>query len=494
MNCPACCSEIDDRSYRCKACHRVTSYPRLCWRYRYSVLVLVALIGYWTIPGLIRQWFARDYNKLPFGALVSDQMTLGWLGLTDKGWFCEEPHYKGSLLHLRHNVFQAKDVIVFVHGFTGDYVSTWGKPNVLLTHLEDNYKSITIVTHSNGGLLAMRTLLNRAKDFPAKQPYKIHRIVMFAPLTENVSLAQQAEFVKLLGKESTDIAQMQANTYSELGRVKEDLKALLDAQDPLTAARKEAFMKDVAEHLYIINAERDEVVDVGPNGEKIVNGALRRLSQLPTLGPPRLVTLRYSDIGGSEEDARETKSGVRDPSYAHGIVVKMGTQKDFSFFDHFEELLFDRIGVPPRSLAANAEQIRQSTHDRIEDTIFEMNKFVVDKNPMVGLAWKDISDAVQAKFKDVPEPARTKQIEDLTKQTYYVYIFLDLYARMDDLRSRGIMSPNDEMIVEWKHDWLPNLMGSEIGKWMLENNLTEYYSEQMNKDLQEAATSDQRDR
>jgi hypothetical protein len=32
-------------------------------------------------------------------------------------------------------------------------------------------------------------------------------------------------------------------------------------------------------------------------------------------------------------------------------------------------------------------------------------------------------------------------------------------------------------------------MGSEIGKWMLENNLTEYYSEQMNKDLQEAATS-----
>ena len=49
------------------------------------------------------------------------------------------------------------------------------------------------------------------------------------------------------------------------------------------------------------------------------------------------------------------------------------------------------------------------------------------------------------------------------------------------------------MIVEWKHDWLPNLMGSEI-EWMLENNLTEYYSEQMNKDLREAATSDQRDR
>jgi hypothetical protein len=29
-------------------------------------------------------------------------------------------------------------------------------------------------------------------------------------------------------------------------------------------------------------------------------------------------------------------------------------------------------------------------------------------------------------------------------------------------------------------------MGSEVGKWMLENNLTEY-SDQMNKDLREAA-------
>src|SRR5205823_894557 len=105
----------------------------------------------------------------------------------------------------------------------------------MLTHLEEDYKSITIVTHSKGGLLAMRTLLNRAKDFPSKQPYKIHRIVMFTPLTENVSLAGQPKLVKLLGEESADIAQMQASTYSELGRVKEDLKALLDAQDPLTA-------------------------------------------------------------------------------------------------------------------------------------------------------------------------------------------------------------------------------------------------------------------
>ena len=530
MNCPACYSEIDDRSYRCKQCHRICSYRRLCWRYRYVLFVIAALIGLWAIKIYGGRLLTPDFAKLPDGTLVSDATTRQWLGLQDSGWFCEEPHYKGTLLHLRHKVFQAKDVIIFVHGFTGDYVSTWGKPKVLLddprfnrnydfvfygfkttffrdlpvfeaeaaklertlTHLEEDYKSITIVTHSNGGLVAMRALLDRAKDFPAKQPHKIHRIVMFTPLTENVSLTGQPDIVKLLGKQSTDVAQMQANASSKLNSVKKDLKALLDPQDPLAKARAEAFMKDVAEHIYIINAEGDKLVDVGPNGEKIVSETVRMLSQLPTLGAPRLVTLRYSDIGGSQEDAREKKSGVRNPAYAHSIVVKMGAQEDFSFFDHFEELLFDRIGTPPRNLAANVEQIRQSTQERIQDTIFEMNKFVVDKNPMVGLAWKDISDAVQAKFKDVPEPGRTKQIEDLTRQTYYVYIFLSLYARMDDLRSRGILSPNDEMILGWKRSWLPNLMTSELGRWMLDNNLMEYYSEPMIKDLREAAATSEK--
>lgn len=525
MKCPACCSEIDDRSYRCKECRRICSYRRLCWRYRYILLVMVALIGFWTFRGYVGRSFANDYDKLPEGALVSDATTLNWLGLTDKGWFCEEPHRKGELLHLRHKVFQAKDVIIFVHGFTGDYVSDWGRPKVLLddprfnrnydfvfygfkttffrdlpvfqaeaaklertlTHLEEDYKSITIVTHSNGGLNIMRALIDRAKDFPAKQPHKIHRIVMFTPLTENVALTGEPELVKLLGEESKDTAKMQANTTLKLVSVRDDLKALLAPKDPLAKARAEAFMRDVAERIYFINAEGDKLVDIGPDGEKIVSDTVRMLSQLPTLGAPRLVTLRYSDIGGTEEDAREKKSGVKNPAYAHSIVVKMGAQQAFSFFDRFEELLFDRIGTPPRNSAANVEQIRQSTQERIQDAVFEMNKFVVDKNPMVGLAWKDIADAVQAKFKDVPEPARTKQIEDLTRQTYYVYIFLSLYARMDDLRSRGILSPNDEVILGWKRSWLPNLMTSELGRWMLDNNLMEYYSEPMIKDLREAA-------
>jgi hypothetical protein len=86
----------------------------------------------WTIKIYTRRLLAPDYAKLPQGAVVSDATTRRWLGLSDTGWFCEEPHRKGELLHLRHRVFQAKDVIVFIHGFIGDYVDTWGKPSVLL--------------------------------------------------------------------------------------------------------------------------------------------------------------------------------------------------------------------------------------------------------------------------------------------------------------------------------------------------------------------------
>jgi hypothetical protein len=220
-----------------------------------------------------------------------------------------------------------------------------------------------------------------------------------------------------------------------------------------------------------------------------VSEAARKLNELPTIGPPRLVTLRYSDIGGTEEDARETKTGVKNPAYAHVGIIRMGEQKDFSFFDRFEELLFDRIGVPPRSLSADVEQVRQSTFDRINSTIFEMNKFVVDKNPMVGLCWRNIADAVKAKVQNVPEAERQKQTEGLIRQIYYVYIVLDQYAQLDDLRNRGYMSADDAKIIEWKRSNLPNLMGSEVGGWMLENNLMEYYSEEMQKDLRQAATT-----
>src|SRR5215471_3389926 len=108
---------------------------------------------------------------------------------------------------------------------------------------------------------------------------------------------------------------------------------------------------------------------------------------------------------------------------------------------------------------------------------------------MLAFSWRNIPDGVKAKLQNVPEPQRQKQTEDLVRQIYYVYIVLDQYAQLDDLRNRGYMSADDAKILEWKRSMLPNLMGSEVGKWMLANNLMEYYSEQMNKDLHEAAAS-----
>src|SRR5215472_13810408 len=112
----------------------------------------------------------------------------------------------------------------------------------------------------------MRALLNRTKDFPSKQSYKIHRIVMFTPLTENVSLDRSPGLVKLLGSQSKDINQMQANNYSELGKVKEDLKSLLDPHDVVSETRKERFLKNVADRRFDMNAEADELDDVWANG------------------------------------------------------------------------------------------------------------------------------------------------------------------------------------------------------------------------------------
>src|SRR5436853_2915304 len=103
---------------------------------------------------------------------------------------------------------------------------------------------------------------------------------MFAPPTENISVAGHPEIGKLLGDRSADISRIQANTDAELAEVKEDLKVLLNAQGAPDQTRMEAFKRDVTEHLYIINAEHDEVVDVGLNGEKVVSEAVRKLSDL----------------------------------------------------------------------------------------------------------------------------------------------------------------------------------------------------------------------
>lgn len=75
MKCPACRSEIADGAYRCKECWRICSYKRLCYRYRYVLLIILALVGFWVSKTVTRRVLTADFARLPEGALVSDSMT-----------------------------------------------------------------------------------------------------------------------------------------------------------------------------------------------------------------------------------------------------------------------------------------------------------------------------------------------------------------------------------------------------------------------------------
>lgn len=146
-----------------------------------------------------------------------------------------------------------KDVTILVHGFIGDPINTWGKPNELrdnprfnaimtsysmaprrrsmatrrrsmmiatkldraLSRLEENYRTVTLLArtaprHANlaesrDGISGKATLRD------------ISRCDVHASQRECVA-AQHPELVKLLGDQSMDIGQLQASAYSELSK------------------------------------------------------------------------------------------------------------------------------------------------------------------------------------------------------------------------------------------------------------------------------------
>jgi len=130
MKCPACYSEIDDRSYRCTACRRSLRIGALLAisLHRFAVGRADRILD---DPRVGQPVVHPGYDKLPPGALVSDATTMGWLGLTDKGWFARSRITRATCC-ICGTGFSGQGRDRFRSWFIGDYVNTWGKPKVLL--------------------------------------------------------------------------------------------------------------------------------------------------------------------------------------------------------------------------------------------------------------------------------------------------------------------------------------------------------------------------
>ena len=87
--------------------------------------------------------------------------------------------------------------------------------------------------------------------------------------------------------------------------------------------------------------------------------------------------------------------------------------------------------------------------------------------------WSLAQDNSQPPDNNQP-PAQSASLEDQVAQLERQQQVMQW--QLDDLRNRGYMSADDPKIIEWKRSNLPNLMTSDVGKWMLDSNLMEYYS------------------
>lgn len=552
MKCGACRLDIPDElvrtGYRCPHCHSVLSYWRLVGRFRKAwlllgVSVLIGFAVHWLYPlwAAVPAYRAKmAHESLKEGDTLPIAKMLQLLQLKDENWVYGEKHEKGHILHLRNLRFKAEHVIVFVHGFGGDYLSTWGtlakileeprfnrsyefafygyatglnrpvRPfseqsadlNDLLDKLGRRYKTITVVAHSKGGLLTARALLDRHLESldpkSGKRSHRLHRIVLFAPITQNVYLyGDEVRGVaeKVFAKKESDLQQIQNNTYSEITGVHRDLDKIMES--PGDEMEKQRFTREVLERLYVIHAEGDAIVDMEKDGRKTCNRWLLKIDQEQTIPGPR----HYQVLSRKEIDWKGNflTEKVRPIAYPHTHIVKLGQQSRYFDLARFEELLWDRIGIPPRSGGAEREQLARNIRDTVAEKVHEMNRFVAEKDPLLGLAWDDIGKAVQERIElEFPE-ARNPEIgkdalekvtafkKEIVAKLYYTYIFLDLYQRLSDMRQEGILSENDETLSTWRTQWIPQLMKSDLGKWMLHKRLDGYYSKGLQHQFEQMA-------
>jgi hypothetical protein len=217
---------------------------------------------------------------------------------------------------------------------------------------------------------------------------------------------------------------------------------------------KERFRKEFLNKLSIIHGAKDKIVDFKAN-EKTVYRSL------------------VDDPSGSSHYTVL-------PEFDHVGIVKIGSQGDADFLHQFIELVVERLGRPPALGHVDREQIAQNTREWVANKLYDMNRLVLGA-PKLGLVWNDVESAVKSRF-----PEANSARDEFIKQIYYIYIFLDMYAKMKELEGPDGLKPAESPIKDWRQDWIPQLVRSETGRWMLQKGLYKYYDPAIRAEIETA--------
>lgn len=487
--CPACHEPVPAGAYRCKTCRAVCSYRNFFRSARVICVVLTLIIAAGTWRFIIPWWKSeqgRDYSTYKEGVIIPDAVTRAYLRLVDKNWVAPGNHIRGKLLHLHHKRLVNEHAILFVHGWNGDYLSTWGDVGQMIqdprlnriydfvfygydtglkkyvplrdqanglrdeiTRLEARYKTVSIVSHSKGGLVTLRAILDRHSG---SQNFRLHKVLMFAPPSVNLFL-DNLEWVKKLGRD--ELSEMRAGekaVVAELDLIHKEVDAIMAQSEG--HEEKERFRREFLNKLSIIHGGKDRVVDFHANAKTVY----QLLVDDPT-GASRYTLL---------------------PEFGHVDIVKIGSQREADFLHQFTELVVERLGRPPALGHVDREQIAQNTREWVANKLYEMNRMVL-QTPRLGLVWKDVETAIKARH-----PEANGARDEFIKQVYYIYIFLDMYAKMKELESPSGLKSTESPLKEWRRDWIPQLVRSETGRWMLQNELFKYYDSAIRAEIEEA--------
>ncbi len=488
--CPACREVVPGEAYRCKNCRAICSY----WNFFRSArvicaaLLLLAGLAAWKVVIPLLEGSTRSYASYTDGDIIPDAVTRTFLRLSDKKWQTPRNHVRGKILHLRHQNLPNEHAILFVHGWNGDYLSTWGDVGQMIQDqrlnriydfvfygydtglrkhvplqevanglrdeinlLGQRYKSVSIVTHSKGGLVALRAILNQHL---LAQPFRLHKVIMFAPPSENLFL-ENLEWVKQLGEK--ELAEMRAGEKSvvaELDVIHRDIDAITSQTDG--SEEKQRFRTDFLNRLFIVHGALDRVVDFKADGKTVYQ---------PLIDDPS-GTSHYTLL----------------PEFDHVNLVKIGGQAGADFMHQFVDLLVSRLGRPDERGPVDHAQLAQTTRDWVANKLYEMNRMVLEV-PKLGLVWNDVETAIKERY---PLPESEGVRNDFIKQVYYIYIFLDMYAKMKELQGPGALDADESPLKDWRQDWIPQLVRSETGRWMLQKELYKYYDPSIRSEIEEA--------